>query len=248
MIVSLVTTKDRSHALARTLPQVAALGWPVLVIDDGSGDEHVDANMRITRESGALYMRTAENRGLAAAMNIGLAYWLADSRVTAVGYFQDDVDVLTEPATQRIAAWLDIATDRPLMTLHDAAEHDVVGIGTVGTFHVKLKHNCRATHLMATRDYWMAVTPIPTRRLGAPLPLERLPPDVQQRHRQNGETRGEGSEVDHWITHRSPNSIVARGGYVLCMPGALRTYLWDSADSCWGNRQRAGEDAPLVGA
>lgn len=242
MIVSLVTTYNRPEALMRTLPGLVELDYPVLVVDDGSAESHRNASC--AEAFGARYLRLPENRGLACAMNVGLEYWLADAAVRWVSYFQDDVEIIPTRAARILREHVD-SVRFPLLTLHDAGEHPGEPTEYCGR-PAKLKQNCRATHLHAHRDYWRAVMPIPQNRpYPTPCPLEKLPPDVQARHRQNGELRGEGSEVDHWITHRAPRSIVARGGRVLCVPGALRTFLWRKEDSCWDNQQRAGEDPPL---
>lgn len=231
---------NRPQALERSLPQIVALGWPTLVVDDGSDDGAFDRAAVLCAEANVPLLAVPENRGLAAAMNVGLSYWLADGGVEWISYFQDDVDV--SPQLPKALAAVQHAEDWPLVTGHDAGEHAQIGTATVGGWQCKLKANCRATHLHAHRDYWAAVMPVPTRRLGAPLPLDRLPPDVQARHRETGDLRGEGSEVDHWITHRAPQSIVKRGRFVLCAPGLVRTFLWRAEESCWGNRQRAGAD------
>lgn len=223
MIVSLVTTFQRPAALARSLPQIVALDWPTLVVDDGGED--VSA---IVREHGALYLRLPENRGLAAAMNAGLSYWLADKNITHINYVQDDCDIAPD-CKAKLEVAMQYPDTFPLITGHDAGEHPSVGNGPGGT---KLKQNCRATHLLATSAYWWNVMPIPTRALHAPF----VPPGTAKG------SRGYGSEVDHWITHRAPQSIVKQGGHVLCVPGAVRTFLFRAADSCWRNEQRAGED------
>ena len=133
----------------------------------------------------------------------------------------------------------------PLLTGHDAAEHPAIGHTVCGTIPVTLKDNCRATHLHAHRDYWAGVMPIQSRGLHTPCKPEIMPESVREAHQRTGETRGMGSEVDHWITHRAPNSVVKQGGHVVCVPGLVRTFLWKAEDSCWANPQRAGEDPVL---
>lgn len=228
----LVTHYNRPKALARSLPQIAALGWPVLVVDDGSSLEAVeDVDTICAKHTNVVALYLPENRGLAAALNAGIAYWLADRRVEWISYFQDDVDVLpTLPAAlgaaQNAELW-------PLVTGHDAAEHRQTGTVRIGAMTAKLKASCRATHLHAHRAYWESVLPIPTRKLGAPC-------------REPGQVRGTGSDVDWWITQTAPMSVTRRGRFVLCLPGLVRTFLWRAEDSCWDNTQRAGEDPPLT--
>jgi hypothetical protein len=51
--------------------------------------------------------------------------------------------------------------------------------------------------------------------------------------------------VDWWITR---DILVVTGRPALpvyCIPGLVRTFAFKAADSCWGNEQIAGEDAPL---
>ena len=70
----LVTTYNRPEALARSLPQIVALGVPVLVVDDGSGDADADEVACIAYDNGVEALFLPVNRGLAAAMNVGLSY------------------------------------------------------------------------------------------------------------------------------------------------------------------------------
>lgn len=222
MFAAVVTTMNRPGALARTLPQVRVLGWPVLVVDDGSrGDE----TWEIATKAGVDCLLLPSRRGLAAALTIGVTYWLADPAVKWVSVFQDDVDVRPDAGT---VLEMFSMLDHPLLTGHDAAEH--VGVSDrIRGHEVKRKTNCRATHLHAHRDYWMKVLPVPSRSLGAP-------------HRVAGEPRGLGSNVDWWIVRDAPESVVAAGGHVLCIPGLVRTFLWRKEDSNWDNEQRAGAD------
>lgn len=225
MITQLVTTYNRPSALARSLPQIAALGWPVLIVNDGGCD--VTA---IARQHGADVLTLPHNRGLAAAMNIGLSYLLADKSIEWVNYLQDDVD-LAPHCRAGLDAAMSMGQGYPLITGHDAAEHAGV-IANPQHGNWKLKHNCRATHMLATRDYWLSVMPIPTNKLHAPC-------------REPGFPRGTGSNVDWWIASQAPQSIGMRGGHVLCVPGLVRTFLWKAEDSCWSNEQRAGADPEL---
>lgn len=233
-VVSLVSTFNRPAALARSLPQIAALGWPCLVIDDGGDDRSEEwfRNWYINQSPfpDVQYLQLPANRGLAAVLNIGLAFWLADERVTHVNYVQDDIDLhpqFKQRVLDQIAA--DSAGHYPLLTGHDAREHIAVAAGP-GTL---LKTNCRATNMVATADYWRGILPIPTRKLGAPC-------------REPGKPRGTGSDVDFWITQRAPHSIVKRGGYVLCLPGMVRTFYSRKEESCWDNEARGGADAEFV--
>lgn len=226
----LVTTCDRPKALDHSLGAISALGQPVLVVDDSKRRDSWGPNAESAFDHGCRYLRMPENRGLAAAMNIGLSYWLADTSVRWISYFQDDVEI--DPLILHVMEDVWDAKDRPLVTGHHGSEHKTEVEAKVAGVRVLGKRNCRATHLFADRGYWASVMPIPTRFLGCPKRVE-------------GEARGLGSEVDFWITHRAPQSIVARGGVVACVPGLVRTFLWKKEDSTWDNTQRAGEDLPL---
>jgi hypothetical protein len=235
-----VTTYNRPQALARSLPQIVGLGAPVLVVDDGSNPADLDQNESLAEDHGAAFLFLPENRGLAAAMNIGLSYWLADPAVEWISYFQDDVDVRKD-ALQVLAKVQDRGT-RPLLTGHDAAEHKAVRSEVVNGVSVTGKGNCRATHLHAHRDYWAGVMPLQSRGLHTPCRPDMMPPEWRERYAKTPESRGCGSEVDHWITHRAPQSVVAKGGYVVCVPGLVLTFLWKAEDSCWNNRAPLGPD------
>jgi len=106
-----VTTFNRPAALQRSLPQLAALGRAVYVVDDGSEESARAANFSSCREAGATYLLLPGNRGLATAMNIGLSYAMANPAIEWISYFQDDVDVDPE-AIEQIARVED-AVERP---------------------------------------------------------------------------------------------------------------------------------------
>jgi hypothetical protein len=74
----LVTTFNRPAALARSLPQIAALGCAVVVVDDGSEGRLARENAVLCERYQVTRLALPENRGLAAAMNIGFSYLLAD--------------------------------------------------------------------------------------------------------------------------------------------------------------------------
>lgn len=176
------------------------------------------------------YMAMPENRGLAAALNIGLSYFLADPEIEWISYFQDDVDV--DPLVMEAIAAVQSAADRPLVTAHDAAEHgSVMADHTVNGIRCKVKRSCRGTHMHAHRSYWEQVMPIPSRALGAP---KRMPGAM-----------GMGSNVDWWIATNAPKSAANTGKMVWCIPNLVHTFLWKADDSCWGNAAKVGEDSPL---
>lgn len=211
----LMTTFDRPAALRRSLPQLAALAHHVLVVDDGSAPAQADANAEIARQCGASYLRLPDNRGLAAAINVGIAYLLADERTQWISYFQDDVDV--DPRVMERLAPLEHADQRPLITGYDADEHAAEREEDIAGERVKLKRMSSAVHIHAHAKYWERVLPIPTQYLGAP------------------KRRWDPSLEDYWIVKDAPESVWRRGVLIPCVPGLVRTFLWHRADSTWGN-------------
>lgn len=211
-----LTTYNRPRALARSLPSIAALGEPVLVVDDGSEPEIAEINRQIATTHAASYIGLGNNRGVAAAINIGVSYWLADPRIEWISYFQDDVEV--SPETLRLLSRFEDLYTTPIMTGFDSSEFEAEKSEILGGVPVKYKLNSTAMHLHAHRAYWSAVSPIPTKFLGAPKP------DL-----------GSASE-DTWIIQTAPASIVRRGGYILCVPGLVKHFAWRRADSTWANQ------------
>jgi len=216
---AVITTYNRPQSLARSLPQALALGIPVVVVDDASTPEHAKKNRQITEQYQVPLICIPENRGLPNAMNAGLEYWLADPDIDWISYFQDDVDI--NPDTLKVLAQIQDRRDRPLLAGRDALEHPNFGIGEIAGYRVLYKRSMPGQHLHAHRDYWRGVMPIPTPYLGAPKPDKGKP--------------GQGADEDWWITCWSPQSIVKQGGYVVCVPGLVRSFRTSAADSTWGN-------------
>ena len=214
----LVTTYERPAALQRSLPQIVALGAPVLVVDDGSSADARAANRAICAAAGATYLLLPENRGLPTAQNVGLSVLMADPAVRWISYFQDDVDVRPD-ALERLAAVED-AEARPIITGYDADDHQPVDQVEIAGLTVKRKRSTPAMHLHAHVDYWAGVMPIPSPYVGAPKPV-----------------RGSSLE-DWWIVNDAPRSAERRGILVVCVPGLVRTFLWHRDDSTWDNENR----------
>lgn len=223
----LMTTYNRPDHFERAARTVAKLRAPVLVVDDGSTGEAYDRNRKICMGAGFGHLWLPANRGLAAAMNIGLAFLLADSRIRWISYLQDDVEI-REDALEILAKFQDQA---PLITGHDAKEHAAHSEAMVDGWTILKKRAIRATHMHAAAEFWSRIYPIPTRELGAP--------------KRTGAGRGLGSNVDWWIVRDAPASIQKTGSEILCIPGIVRTFLWEGKDSCWNNTQRCGPDDPL---
>ena len=228
MIATLITTYNRPQAITRTAAQVAPLRTPVLVVDDGSSNKAADENRAICEKYDYKYLRLAENRGLACAMNVGLAYWLADSRIEAINYLQDDVEV----NPQLLAFMARVRHLGPLLTGHHAAEHPVHGQVEINGLQVLMKPSCRATHMLGTAEFWRSVMPLPTNYLGTPM--------------RAGKGQGIGSNVDWWIVRDAPLSIQNTARKVVCVPGLVRSFYHHAKDSCWNNESKGGEEPPLA--
>ena len=213
-----VTTYNRPHALRRSLAQILALGVSVIVVDDGSSPENYQLNLQIADKYQIPLIYSPTNRGLPYAMNFGISYWLADPHIEWISYFQDDVNV--NPKTLEILSDIQDADKRPILTGVDAPEHPSLEYDLIAGHKVILKRSSPGIHLHAHRNYWIDVMPIPTPYLGAPKP-------------DRGKI-GQGADEDWWITAWSPQSIVKRGGYVVCIPGLVSTFC-DPEESTWQN-------------
>lgn len=234
----IVTTKDRSKFLERSLPQIVALGSRVLVIDDGSdpAESHRNAMACAGVRPGTgdvTLLRLPENRGLAGAWNIGLSWFLCDRGIDYISYFQDDVEVDPLLHTVLVALHRGLSGVKDVvLTGHDAREHKPIGSPIqVNGVTAHRRGSCRATQMFAPREAWERVMPIRSKGLGFPKRIEGRGPDE----------KGEGSDTDWWITRDAG----ARALKVWCVPGLVRTFAWEARDSMWGNTQDAGEDPPL---
>ncbi|MGG6293189.1 glycosyltransferase [Leptolyngbya sp. AN02str] len=229
-VACVITTYNRPHSLARSLPQIAALGAPVVVIDDGSSPDHRRHNREIAEAHQAVLLALPQNRGLPTAINTGIGYWLADPSIEWISYFQDDVDV--HPELLRVLAQVQDPIARPILTGRDAAEHRTYRRATIGEYSVLLKRSMPGVHLHAHRDYWRGVLPIPTPYLGAPKAV--------------GRKHGQGADEDWWITAWSPQSITKQGKFLVCVPDLVRTFDAAGAASTWQNVGAGNGDRPLT--
>lgn len=227
-----VTTFGRPNCLGRSLPQIARLGAPLLVVDDASSDPASFENARIATAHHAHYLRLPSNRGVACAINAGLAFWLGDPAIDWISIFQDDVDV--HPRTFDFLERVQNSELRPLLSGHDAFEHQSHVQQNIGGVDVHLKMGNSGLHWHATRQYWAGVMPIPTPYLGAP--------KINNPQAFQG-CKGKGADEDWWIGTHSPRSIVAQGRHIIVIPGLVRTFVTKPEDSTWGNGR--AEDRPL---
>jgi glycosyltransferase involved in cell wall biosynthesis len=208
----LVTTRNSPQNLERSLPQLFNLGAPIVIVDDGSTPDNHQTNQHLCDRYQIPLLHLPHERGTPAALNMGISYWLADPQATWISYFRDNVEVHPEILT--VLCQIQDPTKRPLLTGRDAAEHLDFGEEAIAGYQVRLKRSVPGIHLHAHRDYWKNVLPIPT-------------PDLKENRSERG------TEEDWWITAWSPQSITKRGGYVICVPGLIRT-VDDPEDSSWG--------------
>lgn len=225
---SVVTTFNRPEALARALPQIVRAGGAVVVVDDGSGEPQRRKNRETATACGAAYVELPVNRGLAAAINTGVSWWLADMEIEWISCFQDDVDV--HPDIFSILRKVQDPADRPILTGRFSGRHPVFGSTTVNGEKIMLMRGISGQHIHCHRSYWREVLPVPSPYLGAP--------------KEGGGLAGQGPEEDFWISAWSPGSITKKGGYVACVPGLVRAFLSSSDDSTW-KRELGEEDGPL---
>lgn len=221
-VAVLVKTHNRPWALERSLPQIVALGAPVLVVDDGSDTHNLEQKRQITETNGVNFLAMTENRGACCASNIGLSYWLADPDIEWISVFDDDVDV--HPELLNILAKVQDKQERPILTGRYAIEHKTYQTSNgnkIADIEVYYQRSAPGVHLHAHRDYWHGVMPVPTPYLGAP---------KADRGRQ-----GQGCDSDWWVTAWSPNSISKQGKYLVCVPGLVRHVAHTSKKSSWNN-------------
>lgn len=216
---SVITTYNRPQSLARSLPQILALGAPVVILDDGSSTEHHRENQRLADQHQVPLIFMPTNRGLCNAINNGIGYWLADPDIDWISYFQDDIDINPQLFDQ--LAQVQDAEKRPLLTGYHATEHPTYATETCAGITLLHKRTSAGLHLHGHRTYWAAVLPIPTPYLGAPKPDRGKP--------------GQGADEDWWITAWSPHAITKRGGMVVCVPGLVTTFQTSASGSTWGN-------------
>ncbi len=195
-----VTTYNNPENLARSLPQIVALGAPVLVVDDGSSPEQALQNQNIAEQYGVKLLRSPTHQRQPNAINLGISYWLADPTIAWISYFQDNVNVRADTLT--VLAQIQ-SLQRPILTGRDAPEHPPIHSDTIADRPILLKRSSPSIHFHAHRSYWASVLPIPT-------PVLDLP--------------GRGTDEDWWITAWSPQSIVKQGGNLVCVPGLVSTF------------------------
>lgn len=203
-----ITTQNRPWCLERSLPQVVQLNSPIVVVDNASKPEVHQANQAICDRYRVPLIYLPTDQGTAYAMNAGISYWLADPKVTWISFFQDNVDV--QANAFNIFLQIQDVKQRPLLTGFDTIDHETVSTETIAGQTVLLKRSVPGIHFHAHRDYWTAVMPIPALYSSA-LKSDRL-------------AVGQGTDEDWWITAWSPNSIVKQGGYVVCVPGLVKTF------------------------
>lgn len=161
-----------------------------------------------------------ENMGLGPSLNLATAHiqqinkWYNDSKVgeqdkvsTFISYCQDDI-LYTPNWLEKLARLFMLCEERHnigFVSGIESIEHPVkrdLGGGMV------LKDWIRATHMMARREYWDSMFPIPAYD----------PETGRLRAKPND---GIGSGVDWHVIRNAPNSICRTGKSCLVVPGTL---------------------------
>jgi hypothetical protein len=213
----LVTTYNRPWALARSLPQILLLGAPVLVVNDGSDPCHKNEYQDVYHRNHCEALEILElptNRGLSAAMNIGLSYLLARPRVVWISYLQDDVDV--DPDLLLHLQQVRHPSINPVLSGFLSKEHPTLFKNEHEGHILHYRFSNPGVHIDAHRSYWEQIIPIPSLSLAAPKP-------------------GLPSNEDWWILSWSPYSVAKTGRYVVCLPDLVKTFATEVHQSTWGN-------------
>lgn len=221
-----VVTRDRPDFLARSLPQIAALGAPVVVVDDGSQPDAHSRNAQLAAQHQAHLIYLPAPQGTPSAINVGVGYWLGHPEIEWLSYFQDDVDV--HPDLLTVLFQVQDARQRPLLTGRDAIEHEALQTCAIANYQIQLKRASSGQHFHGHRRYWQGVLPIPT-------------PQLSDRDRQTGR----GTEEDWWISAWAPRSVVKQGQFVVCVPGLVRQFE-DAKSDDWGGIHVAPSDEPII--
>lgn len=201
-----MTTHEQPSALARSLPQVLTLEVPVLLVTAGIPDRHrtaYDSVLAAHRSPWLQILSLPHNPGAAAALNMGLFYWLADPAIGWISCFRDNVDV--DPDLLGKLALVQDPDERPLLSgIHDP---DGLSLGCQEIHGVRVHQQWGAPgqHLHAHRHYWESVLPIPTN------------PSVI-RH------GGREEETGWWITVMAPGALWKNRRPVPCLPGWVRSF------------------------
>jgi glycosyltransferase involved in cell wall biosynthesis len=128
------------------------------VVDDGSTPTNASQNQQLANLYSASLIRIPENRGLPNAINVGVEYWLADSAITWISYFQDDVDI--RPDIFDVLAKLQHPIDRPLLAGQEAPEHPIVKTAEIEGYTVLLKRSMPGQHAITGEPYCRFPPPI----------------------------------------------------------------------------------------
>ena len=220
-VAAAITTHGRAWALARTLRSLARQFRRIVVVDDASGRWDSWRNRRAARAAGADYVRIPRNLGVAHAVNVGVAHWLAHPDVDWVSVFNDDVEM----APGALATLMDVSRAAPyprdalLLSGYKSPLHCVRSGALIAGQAVHLARSSSGQHLHAHRAHWQKLLPVPTAYLGAP-------------KRSGGRFPGHGSDMDWWIASWSPAVAIKNGGEIVVIPGLVETF--GKGRSTWG--------------
>ena len=215
----LITTYNRPHFLERLLHQLKDRREEIVVVNDGSDEKYRPHYEQIKKNFPQVtYIDNPENRGLVYSLNTGFSYLLADPDMEWIHYFQDDV-IISEDIFEKTAK-IAHKEKYPVITGIHRPPHKSFGTKKMEGMEVRLLLTAPAHHLLLHRQYLMDNLPIPNPYLGAP-------------KRDKGKP-GQGSDADWWLLSWSPKSIIKRGGYIIAIPGLVKTDM-DPELSTWAD-------------
>jgi len=157
-----VGTFDRPSALARSLPQILALNRPVLVVENGISPKlksEYEIVFTHIKNHNLHRLSLPENSGVAAAVNAGILYWLADPAIHWIAYFQDDVDVHSRTLIELEQIRHKIY--RPLLCGSRSFQYPQLGSSDINGITVHHQWAASGQHFYGHRNYWKGVLPIP---------------------------------------------------------------------------------------
>ncbi len=203
-----ITTYNRPQFLRQLLKQIHNRPEEILVINDGSDEKFQTEYDQIKQEFPNIsYIDNIKNMGLVFSMNTGYNYFLSDPDIEWIHYFQDDV-VLRDDFFEVMDKVKD-KKERPVITGIYREPHKIFKTSKINNIEVYFLKSAPAQHILMHRQYLQDNLPIPNPYVGAPKKDRGKP--------------GQGSDEDWWLMSWSPNSIVKKGGYVVCVPNLCLT-------------------------
>lgn len=206
----LITTYDRPALLRRSLESLFECTqgeFQVLVSDDGSPGEETAQVLGDSSDKIAQTLLGRTEAGLVDSFNRLFEASVALGPVEFVCYAQDDVTYTPDWLKKCVHVLELFPGELGFVTGFDAPEHTSHGALSQNGVVVVRKLYTRATHLIARREFWESVGPVPRRN-----------PDGSVRGRPDS---GRGSNVDwYWMKH-AERSSEKQGKMVGCLRGLV---------------------------